>query len=234
MNSHGVLTDYERQLGYNFLTKYLHSLRYRHSLRALRALNRPLRILEVGCAEAKLFETLNSHLEISYTGLDIRSDFISTALKRYGQQPNFNALRRSAVDLEGLEPPDVVMALETLEHIPEHDVVRVVESIAKLRPALFLCSVPVEIGPAIWLKNVGSFVCRYNRHREYTWAETLNAGLYRLDRLPPHAIGHKGFDWRWLAQTIRHSMQIRKIHRFPAGLPAAFSTSVFFEAVPRS
>jgi hypothetical protein len=124
--------------------------------------------------------------------------------------------------------------LEALEHIPEHAVVRIVEQVAVARPHLFVCSVPVEIGPSIWFKNVGSLLMGYSRHREYTWNETFWAGLGKLDKLPPHGLGHKGFDWRWLAQTVRHSHRITRMRTFPFdALPASVSTSVFFVAEPR-
>jgi predicted O-methyltransferase YrrM len=44
----------------------------------------------------------------------------------------------------------------------------------------------------------------------------------------------KGFDWRWLAQTIRQNFSINSIKKFPFNiLPAAFATSVFIIATPR-
>jgi hypothetical protein len=132
------------------------------------------------------------------------------------------------------EHADIIVALETFEHVPEHDAVRIIEAIAAAKPKIFVCSVPVEIGPAIWLKNVGSFITGYMRHREYRWSETFWAGLYQLDKLPAHGVGHKGFDWRWLAQTIRHNMKIKEIRRFPFNmLPAAVAFSVFMVAEPR-
>jgi hypothetical protein len=36
-----------------------------------------------------------------------------------------------------------------------------------------------------------------------------------LDHVPPHRTGHRGFDWRWLAQSIRHFMRIREIKKNP-------------------
>jgi hypothetical protein len=128
---------------------------------------------------------------------------------------------------------DVIVALETLEHIPEHNVVRIVEAIAAARPKYFLSSVPIEIGPAIWLKNVGSWLTRYSRYKEYRWRETFWSGLYQLDKLPPHCGGHAGFDWRWLAQTIRHNMKIVEHRTLPFGVPAPFAFSMFFVAAPR-
>lgn len=239
MDTKSALTDYERQLSFNALTAWLHSLRYRSTLQVIASvaegLDRPLKVLEIGSAEGKLFGILDQRFSIDFTGIEIREDFIRTARARYGERKNFRVLQRSAIDLEGIDTPDVVIALETLEHIPENDVVRVVEAVAALHPKRFICSVPVEIGPSIWLKNVGSLLAGYNRHRiEYTWARTFWAGLYQLDRLPPHDTGHMGFDWRWLAQTIRHNMRICEMRRFPFRfLPAAVSMSIFMVAEPR-
>ena len=235
-------TDYEKAQSFNALMAWVHSRRYQGIRRVFAGLardipDRPLRVLEVGCAHAKLFGELNPSFKLDYTGIELREDFVAVARERYAGHANCRIVQGSASEPGMLSqggPPDIVVALETLEHIPEHDAVRVVEGIAALRPRIFVCSVPVEIGPAIWMKNVASLFMGYMRHREYTWAETFWAGLYQLDRLPPHGVEHKGFDWRWLAQTVRHNMRIVELRRYPLPfLPAGLSTSVFIIAVPR-
>lgn len=236
---HDTETEYERNQRFNFLVSYLHSLRYRNILTLFKAIARetngkPIRVIDIGCAHAKLFSVLNERFDIDYTGIEINPVCVEAARSRYAGDPNFRVIHDSATNaLANLKHADVIVALETFEHIPEHDVVRIVEAVAAAKPGLFVCSVPVEIGPAIWLKNVGSFVTGYMRHKEYRWSETFWAGLYQLDRLPPHDTGHKGFDWRWLAQTIRHSMKIKETRRFPLSLPAAVAFSVFMIAEPR-
>lgn len=233
-------TEYETKQRFNFLVSYLHSFRYRNILALFSAAAReagakPIKVVEIGCAHAKLFSILNEQFDIDYTGIEINSEFVGAARSRYAHNPNFRVVHDSALNaLANLKGADIVVALETCEHIPEHDVVRIIEAVAAARPRRFVCSVPVEIGPAIWLKNVGSLVTGYVRHKEYRWSETFWAGLYQLDRLPPHDTGHKGFDWRWLAQTIRHNMKIKEIRRFPFSiLPAAIAFSVFIIAEPR-
>jgi SAM-dependent methyltransferase len=235
-------TGYEKLQGYNFLTGWLHSVRYRHILQVMeefaasRSSREPIRILDIGCASAKLYGLLDSRFSIDYLGCEIYPEFVAVARSRYGSRPNFRITDRSITSGEvPLAGFDVIAALETLEHIPEHEVVRLIEAIARARPTLFVCSVPVEIGPSVWLKNVGAWVCRYPRYKEYTWAETFWAGCYQLDKIPLHQTSHIGFDWRWLAQTIRHNMKIRRLTRFPlAWLPAAVSSSVFMVAEPRT
>ncbi|MBN1656738.1 MAG: class I SAM-dependent methyltransferase [Deltaproteobacteria bacterium] len=233
------LTYYEQNQSFNAITSWLHSLRYRRIVNVFRdvarRLPRPIKVTDIGCAHAKLFAVLDAEFSVDYIGVDVDKTFASIVQRRYGHRPNFRFVESSALDaLVSERKPDVVVALETCENIPEHDVVRLIEKIAELRPTLFVCSVPVEIGPAIWAKNVGSWMAGYVRHTEYTWRETFWAGLYQLDRLPPHETGHKGFDWRWLAQTVRHNMRIKELWYFPSRLvPAALSTSVFIVAEPR-
>ncbi|MDK9725208.1 MAG: class I SAM-dependent methyltransferase [Sterolibacteriaceae bacterium MAG5] len=237
---HDTETEYEKNQRFNLLVSYLHSFRYRNILTLFKSVTgdakgKPINVVDIGCAHAKLFSILNERFDINYTGIEIDSGFVETARSRYAHNLNFRVIHDSAANaLQNLKHVDIVVALETFEHIPEHDVVRIVEAVAVMKPRLFVCSVPVEIGPAIWLKNIGSLICGYMRHTEYGWRETFWAGLYQLDKLPPHDTGHKGFDWRWLAQTIRHNMKIIEIRKFPlAILPTAFSFSVFMIAEPR-
>jgi SAM-dependent methyltransferase len=234
-------TEYERLQSFNFLTAWLHSVRYRNILRtikdydAARASSGPIRILEIGCGPGKLYGLLDVCFPIDYCACEIDPAFVATARRRYGHRPNFKLTDQSITSGEvSLDSYDVIVALETLEHIPEHEVVRLVELIAYARPKLFICSVPIEIGPALWLKNAGACLCRYPRYKEYTWAQTFWAGCYQLDKVPLHRTSHIGFDWRWLAQTIRHNMTIKEFRRFPIHwLPAAVSSSVFMVAEPR-
>lgn len=237
---HDTETEYERNQRFNFLVSYLHSFRYRNILALFKVVARetrgkPIKVIDIGCAHAKLFSVLNERFDIDYTGIEVDSGFVEAARSRYASNPNFRVIHDSVANaLADLKHADIIVALETFEHLPEHDVVRIVEAVAAARPRLFVCSVPIEIGPAIWLKNVGSLVTGYMRHKEYQWPETFWAGLYQLDKLPPHGTGHKGFDWRWLAQTIRHNMKIKETRKLPFSiLPAAVAFSVFMIAEPR-
>lgn len=233
-------TEYEKNQRFNALVSWLHSYRYKNILEIFGELSKlnkanPTKVVEIGCAHAKLFALLNERFKIDYTGIEPNRTLVEVAHERYQNHSNFKIIHDAAEkQLNKITDVDIVIGLETFEHIPEHIVVRIVEEIAKIKPKLFVCSVPVEIGPAIWFKNVGSVVTGYMRHTEYTWAETFWAGFGKLDKLPPHGTGHKGFDWRWLAQTIRHNMSIEEMRKFPFSLfPASLSASVFFIAKPR-
>lgn len=234
------IKNYERNQDFSVLTRWLHSYRFRHTLDVLdgfsRAHSGPINLLEIGCAQAKLFGLLNPIFPLDYTGIEINSNFVAAARAKHAGLDNFRVIEQDALSaLDGMKSPDIVIALETLEHIPAPVTFRIVEKVAQLRPKLFVCSVPVEIGPSLALKNIGSALTGYVRHRSYGWRQTFWASTYQLHRLPPHSTAHNGFDWRWLAHTIRCHFQIREIRRFPLGfLPTAVSSSVFMIAEPRA
>uniref|UniRef100_UPI00311ECE8C hypothetical protein n=1 Tax=Vibrio sp. TaxID=678 RepID=UPI00311ECE8C len=156
-----------------------------------------------------------------------KSRHMEAAVQRYGSNSNFKYINDVVQNhLHEFEACDMVVCLETLEHIPESDVVRIVENLGKARPKALLFSVPNDIGPIVFVKNFGSMLIGWKRHKEYSWLETLQASLYM------HTTEHKGFDWRWLAQTIRQNMIIKKIHRSPVNfIPCTLSPSIIFECV---
>jgi 2-polyprenyl-3-methyl-5-hydroxy-6-metoxy-1,4-benzoquinol methylase len=230
--------SYERNQSFNRLVAWLHSRRYRHvtdAVAPVAAIGRPLQVLDIGCGLGKLYDVLGRSFPIEYTGVDPQSRYLNEANERYGKSPNFRSFCVSAADPVIFDRQyDVVIALETMEHIEGPTVVRIIEKLAEANPRRFICSVPIEIGPSVLMKNVGSMLMGYSRHRTYTWKQTIAAGLYQLDKLPRHTISHLAFDWRWLAQTIRDHFRIVETRFFPFRfLPASVSTTAFFIAEPR-
>jgi hypothetical protein len=230
-----VMTNYEKNQSFNPIVRYLHSVRYIYLTELFDEFqkqnpNKTINVLELGCAHAKSFELLNSKYNISYVGIEIDENFAQTAKDRFENFSNFRIVKGPAENnYHEFEDKDFIIALETFEHISENIVVRIIENISTANPAYFLCSVPNEIGPVIWLKNIGSFIMRYTRHTEYSWKETFYAGLYQLDKLEAHTTGHKGFDWRWLAQTIRHNRKITATLSNPfRWMPKSLSLSLIF------
>jgi SAM-dependent methyltransferase len=229
MISPGSTTPYERNQNFNGITRFLHSGRYASLLRVVSELGAelgsgPMRALEIGCGPGTAVGALLDAYDVDYRGIDLNPEFIDAARRYHGHRPRCRFAVADAADPSHYQPDsaDIVFALETLEHIPEGSVVRIVENVCKIvRPRRFVVTVPVEVGPAIWIKNLGSVMMGYKRGSG-NFRETFWAGLYQMDRIPVHTVWHLGFDWRWLAQTIRHNAKIRELH----GLP--------FEWLPRS
>lgn len=234
------MNSYEESLNTNRILSWIHSLRYKETIKFLEMFEwkRPIRILEIGCANAKLFEVLNERFNIEYVGIDPYPDFAREAYERYKHRPNFSVIQQDASlmpSYEGLLPNvDIVICLETLEHMPLVHAQRILTRVKELSPAFFLCSFPVEIGLSVLLKNVASFLFGYHRHKNlYNWKETLFASIYRLDKLPPHTHEHKGFDWRVMCDEISERMQMLKILKFPFNVPSFMANSIFTISCPK-
>jgi SAM-dependent methyltransferase len=241
-NQAARLTDYEKSQSGKPLVRWLHSFRYKNTLRVFDALSRdivgrPIRVVDIGCAVAKVYALLDGRYDIDYTGIDISREFVEAARERYGSRPNFSIIEGSAADaLDGMSGVDVVLALETLEHVPDDVAPRIIRRVAAVEPRLFVCSVPNELGPAIWFKNLGSLLIGHRRTARLSrrmLANTFWASVYRVDRLPAHRTGHSGFDWRNLAAAIEERMHIREIRTLPLSfLPKGLATNVYMIAEP--
>ena len=236
--------EYFTMQNFNFITQFLHSIRYGHLKKFLQKVlvEKPKpNIFEIGCGYGKTLSILTQNPKFrveNYLGIDIEPQFIS-----YCQQKDFDPkyqflfsdIRNFANGHKNIPfDPDVIIALECFEHINEFDIPRVIEWISSLNCPLFI-SVPNEIGPAILFKNIGSFLMGYIRHKEYSWMETLQAALYRLERVTPHSTGHIGFDYRWLAAVINQKFIITKVGTSPWNfIPRSFSPSIYFYCEPRT
>ncbi|MGL4963588.1 MAG: class I SAM-dependent methyltransferase [Inquilinus sp.] len=196
----------------------------------------PIRALEIGCGTGTAVGPLLDTFDVDYRGIDLNPKFVAAARRSHGHRPRCTFLEADATDPRHYQPgsADIVFALETLEHIPEGDVVRIVEYVCKIvRPKRFVVTVPVEVGPAVWIKNLGAAMMGHNR-QSGTFSQTFWAGLYQMDRIPVHTDGHLGFDWRWLAQTIRNNARMVELRSLPFGwLPRAIAPTMLMVAEPR-
>jgi hypothetical protein len=76
-NSRSSLTYYEKNQAFNPLVSFLHSFRYKHLLNLFARLQSGncLRVVDIGCAHAKVFQLLNSKFKISYVGVELDKNF---------------------------------------------------------------------------------------------------------------------------------------------------------------
>jgi|TARA_B110001450_G_C17629319_1_gene484565 SAM-dependent methyltransferase len=230
-----MLHHYEKTQNFNFITKILHSVRYKNLIALVENIagtkSGKLKIVDVGCGPAKSYQEIKKlGVDFSYVGVELREDFSTLASDRYSQFDNFQIINDSIENaFYTFNDADLIIGLETFEHIPEPILVRTMEAIGKSNFKYLYITVPNEIGPAIIIKNVGSFLMGYRRYKEYKWSETFAAGFYNLDSVMRHGTGHKGFDWRWLAQTVRQNCRIVKITKSPFQLvPKIISPSIGF------
>jgi SAM-dependent methyltransferase len=235
------VSEYRSNQGASAINRYLHKVRYRELRRFLSLVltGAEPKIFEAGCGYGEAVDVIRSVLggrPFRYYGVDYWATFIDEAnASRSSAEVRFEYrdLRDMADENVQLpESPDCIIALETLEHVTEYDVPKVIDWLARMKaPALI--TVPNEVGPAVLIKNLGSAVMGYRRHREYRMQDTFNAAFGRLERLRAHGTGHLGFDWRWLLSILKQRYRV-EVRTSPLSfVPRSLSPSIFFYCWPR-
>ena len=222
---------YELKQNRNFITRFLHGRRYHHLQGFTREkFGADIKVLDIGCGPGGAYNALNENHNVDYYGVDVREDFIAVANERYADAKfEVQDVTNPEFDFGGY---DLIIALETFEHIPEGKLVRVVEKIAAAKPKYLLCSVPIEIGPSVAIKNFGAKLMGYDRSSG-DFRQTINAAFWRLNSIPAHGTAHLGFNWFWLEQTLRHSLVIHESRSLPfSWIPKFVAPSVLFSCSP--
>ncbi|MGH7925293.1 MAG: class I SAM-dependent methyltransferase [Candidatus Binatus sp.] len=150
---------------------------------------------------------------------------------------------------------DVVLCTEVLEHCLEDAVEQALDDLCRTvsQTGTVIIGVPVEIGPALALKQLIRSVAAWQRlddyeHREkYDFAEfrtmllanersQIERPIYSRSLGPEVEVkfhGHKGFNWRILESRIRRRFEIRRIHFSPLdGAGKWLASQVWFVCSP--
>ena len=227
--------DYEENQSFNALVRFLHSVRFKTLERVATGLTPAfgprLRVLDIGCGPASAYPVLTRlRRDVEYVGVEPRQDFCDLARERYDGESGFEIHQVGICErLDLIDRCDLILGLESFEHILEPEVERIVDAIGRAEFQKLLITVPNELGPAIVLKNVGSLLMGYMRHKEYRWRDTYHAAIYAVDKLPPHVNEHIGFDWRRLKRTLRQQVELTRITTSPwPWVPRAISPSIGF------
>lgn len=230
--------EWEKFQKKNLLTKYLHNVKYIHLKKKLEKLKlKKINILDLGCGFADIFKILNSSYDIQYTGIENNKEIFLETHQRYSNSNNFNILNQSVSKIDGLnkEQFDIIIMFDVLEHINLSSRIKLFEDIDKFKFYKLYINVPNEVGFAVLIKNLGSFIMKYDRYKEYNLFETYNSFLSKIENFPPHIDQHKGFDWKVLKYMLHYYFQIDDIRTILNNiLPNAFSSSIFFECQKRN
>jgi len=179
------------------------------------------RILEIGCADGILLPTLSPHCEELYA-IDIVSKFF-----KYIRRYNLPNLFLSKGDAQKMKYPsnffDLIFCLETLEHVPHPELaVKEIKRVMK-KGGLGVISVPIELGPALLLKQIGRILLGYGLSYEggYPLPELINAVLFKKPNTEYHRehLGHRGFDYRRIIRLLHENrLSIVKLWYLPINI----------------
>ena len=218
---------------YNFITKFLHKNKYQilidHINKKLK--KKKLNILDLGCGTCNSFKILNEKFIINYTGIENVSRIVNLAKERYDNFDNFkiiNSDNEKFLNRKNINQYDLIICFDTLEHMNINSAIFLLKSLKKINFKFLYINIPNELGPAILIKNFGSMLMGYQRHKEYSVLETLYASFFLLNKIPVHNKNHKGFDWRIIKRKLNELYNVKLFSNPFKIFPLLLSPSIFF------
>ncbi|MDJ0733711.1 MAG: class I SAM-dependent methyltransferase [Nostocaceae cyanobacterium] len=201
--------------------------------------------LDYGCGDAT-FINMVSHLFTDIVGTDISESQINDCRQRLSQEEKIkfcltNQINRS----EYTSYFDVAVCMEVLEHCLTAQRDKVIMDLQRVvkKDGLIIISVPIEIGPSLFIKEITRTVAAWLRQGDYdkslepysttemlkmifaNKSSSIQRPVYGNDS-PYH--GHKGFNWRSLRHDLSQQLEIEQTFFSPLGwLGGLVSSQVF-------
>ena len=181
----------------NPLARYAHRNRLRKSVELALPRLRNGKVLDYGCGSGAFV----SALEALASGCAVGYEPFMTD-RCGGGLPIFSTLQ----DAEKLGPYNLITLFETIEHLSAVEIDGFLEVCGRnLSPTGgILISAPIEIGPALVLKELNRSILRF-KQPEHRLVEFLKASLLGMParRAEDIKISHRGFDFRQAMQYLQ-------------------------------
>lgn len=225
---------YETVTNFNFITKYLHNNKYRTLKKILNKEKKKLNIIDIGCGTCNVFKELNKEFIISYIGVDVDRMAIDISKERFKFEKNFQIFCNSMANFEvsdfiDLRYKNIITCFDTIEHMSFNEFKGMIDRLSNINVDHIYINLPIENGLSILIKNLGSFLMRYRRHKEYSLSQTFFATLSLFKFLPEHNKKHLGFNWKKIYNIIIKKYDV-KIYTSPiVSVPLFISPSIFLE-----
>ena len=190
-------------------------------------LGRDLRLIELGCYDGRLFDTLGDRVS-EYVGLDANwSGGLDLARQKYRGRAGVTLIEAQTPE-EFDRFPDghfsLAAALETLEHVPPDYVSPFLDQLQRITTGHLFVTVPNELGPVFLAKYLGKRLF-YGGEQAYSPAEVMAATLRHSHKIERD--DHKGFDYRHVIAEVGKRFEILAVDGLAAlGLPAALAPTV--------
>ena len=194
-----------------------------------------LRLVELGCYDGRLYETLKPRVG-EYVGFDSELSLgMELAQSKYAGTKGVTLVVAddpAALGLFADRHFNAAAALETLEHVPPELVNGYLDQLRRVTGGHLFVTVPNELGPVFLAKFIAKRLL-FSGGERYSFRELVAATLGRSDRI--RRLQHKGFDYRQLLAEIRKRFEIIAVEGLPkVGLPAALSPTVAILARSRA
>jgi 2-polyprenyl-3-methyl-5-hydroxy-6-metoxy-1,4-benzoquinol methylase len=205
----------------SFLTRLAHRSRFDAVLNILD--NHKYKLaLDFGCADGLLLKTAYDRgIICSGIGVDVNNSMLLSCQKMFKDINGFQFLTPNEMT-QKISPQscDLILCTETLEHIGYpaktlHLMLNYCQPKAKI-----IISVPLEIGPTLFFKQIGRYFASLKGnyvYEKYTLKELYSSAiLWDVSSFPsPHSMqseytGHKGFDYRKVEKLLQEKVKIER------------------------
>jgi 2-polyprenyl-3-methyl-5-hydroxy-6-metoxy-1,4-benzoquinol methylase len=206
-----------------------------HKTSAEFCLNKPLRVVELGCFDGRSIEWLPAK-PAWYDGFDANWEGgLDIGRERYRSNETIHFYPCSSpaeMTVEG-SSYDLGICLETMEHVPPEMVDGYLEKFAMSVKGAVLFTVPNEIGlPFAGKSAAKSLIYRDSKDEAYTFGEYWNEVFGNTIHV--HRNEHKGFDYRQFVSQVERHFDVKKVTGIPyTWLTPALSFTIGIVAVPK-
>ena len=208
-------SSYNDRLFNNPFRRKIHLARF-HWLKKIIQIYCPkyLTIFELGCHDSKSLLFL-PYLPLEYLGVDADWEGgLNIAKKKYKEIDEYKFLKSKNIqDFPILKNKfDLVICLETLEHLPPEDLERYLLKLSNLIKEYFIITVPNEIGFIFLIKYLIKLILNLNPDK-YSILEIYYQFIGKVEEVKRN--NHKGFSWLKLVEILEKHFEIVKIEGIP-------------------
>lgn len=186
-------------------------------------------VLEVGCHDGRALSHIPRRVR-RYAGFDAGwGGGLERGRQRFAAEKHYTFTQSTDPrDVANLtEKFDVILCMETLEHLDTVVVEQYVQAFAGKLSGYLLVTAPNEKGIPLLIKETGARILGIDRIYTYTAGELFWAVLGRTDRVPRSE--HKGFDYARLIRLIKQHFKhvsVEGISPFPLPPPLSLTIGI--------
>lgn len=216
---------------HNPLARYAHRNRIRRSLELALPRLGGGRVLDYGCGPGVFVAEVLAHTRRAEAAVGYEP--FMTERSR-AQLPIYSTL--SEIEQHG--PYELITLFETIEHLSSQERSEFLDCVRKnLRAGgTLLISAPIEIGPALIMKDLNRFALRM-RPSEHHLFELLRAAVLGIPARRAEDIksSHRGFDFRKIITELRTAGWNARVLRYgPLPIPTWYGNSQVYIAASRN
>lgn len=202
-------------------------------------------LIDLGCSDGFILSELRRNGDVPaiwrFAGYDVNRALLRAARRRDVPRTTFRRIDLND-DAAGLaQPGDVVICLETLEHVGSYRNALDVLHAAARPGGLIVLSMPNEVGPIGFVKFMARPILRRNAYTDFFRSKrqivhyaiaVLARGELESFRTPPRPgwAAHLGFDHRAVTQHIRRTFVETGLWEIEMQSTSAFGANIFVVA----